>query len=119
MSHQLVPEGADEREVPTHHAIQTCIQPMAEITPPVESISRTIVGRKFSSPPLLSCQDTNALKLNKLKVRTEGSAMVLASIIILFLIAHSFRLAFKIYEINLANDALTIEKFKICFALKR
>ena len=103
----------------THREIQTCIQPIAEIKPPVESISRTIVGRKFSSPPLLSCQDTNALKLNKLKVRTEGSAMVLASIIILFFIAHSFRLAFKIYEINLANDALTIEKFKICFALKR
>ena len=99
------------------HALHTCLGSSSKMTPSSDTMKHEIIRKKFSPPS--NFHDAKALKLNKLKVRTEGSAMVLASIILLFLIAHSFRLAFKIYEINLANNALTIEKFKICFALKR
>ena len=54
----------------------------------------------------------------KLKVRTDRSAMVLVSIVILFVLTHSYRIALKVYEVASPN-AHTIEKFKICFALKR
>ena len=55
---------------------------------------------------------------SKLRVRTDKSAMVLFSIVVLFLLAHGYRIALKTYEIASPN-AHTIEKFKICFALKR
>jgi hypothetical protein len=54
----------------------------------------------------------------KLRVRTDRSAMVLVSIVILFVLTHSYRIALKVYEVASPN-AHTIEKFKICFALKR
>ena len=54
----------------------------------------------------------------KLKVRTEKSAMVLALIVILFLITHSYRMALKLYEVALPKIN-TMERFKICFTLKR
>ena len=56
--------------------------------------------------------------LPKLKVGIDGSAKVLVSIVILFLIAHVFRLTLKIYELSSPNYT-TIENFQICFALKR
>ena len=54
----------------------------------------------------------------KLKVRTDRSAVVLVSIVILFLITHCYRLALKVYEVASPN-AQTMETFKVCFALKR
>ena len=63
-------------------------------------------------------QDILVPPLTKLKVRTEGSALVLASIVVLFLVTHSFRLALKVYEVA-SPDTHTIQQFKICFALKR
>ena len=109
---------SDERICQSNkHELHTHRRSRNKMTPSSDTMKHEIARKKFSSPS--NFHDAKALKLNKLKVRTEGSAMVLASIILLFLIAHSFRLAFKIYEINLANNALTIEKFKICFALKR
>ena len=57
-------------------------------------------------------------KSAKLKVRTDRSAVVLVSIVILFLITHCYRLALKVYEVASPN-AQTMETFKICFALKR
>ena len=57
-------------------------------------------------------------KSQKLKVRTDRSAVVLVSIVILFLITHCYRLALKVYEVASPN-AQTMETFKICFNLKR
>ena len=110
-------DSDDRIDLSDHHTLHTYRGFSSEMTQSFDTVKHKSV-RKKPTPPS-NFRDANALKLNKLKVRTEGSARVLASIILLFLIAHSFRLAFKIYEINLANNALTIEKFKICFALKR
>ena len=68
--------------------------------------------------PFNSTINDNTLQSSKLKVRTDRSAMVLVSIVILFLLTHSYRIALKVYEVASPN-AHTIEKFKICFALKR
>jgi hypothetical protein len=54
----------------------------------------------------------------KLKVRTEKSAVILALIVILFLFTHSYRMALKVYEVALPSTN-TIERFKLCFSLKR
>ena len=54
----------------------------------------------------------------KLRVRTDRSAVVLVSIVILFLITHCYRLALKVYEVASPN-AQTMETFKVCLALKR
>ena len=54
----------------------------------------------------------------KLRVRTDRSAVVLVSIVILFLITHCYRLALKVYEVASPN-AQTMESFKVCFALNR
>ena len=51
---------------------------------------------------------------SKLNVRLDRSAMILASIVILFILTHSYRMALKSYEI-LSPNAHTIEKFNICF----
>ena len=68
--------------------------------------------------PFNSSINESTLQSTKLKVRTDRSAMVLVSIVILFLLTHSYRIALKVYEVASPN-AHTIEKFKICFALKR
>ena len=57
-------------------------------------------------------------KSKKFKVRTDKSAVVLVSIVIMFLITHCYRLALKVYEVASPN-AQTMETFKICFNLKR
>ena len=62
--------------------------------------------------------DDEIRKSTKLKVRTDRSAVVLVSIVILFLITHCYRLALKVYEVASPN-AQTMETFKVCFALKR
>ena len=54
----------------------------------------------------------------KLKVRTEKSAVVFALVVILFLLTHSYRMALKVYEVALPNS-FSIERFKMCFSLKR
>ena len=51
---------------------------------------------------------------SKLIVRLDRSAMILASIVILFILTHGYRMALKSYEI-LSPNAHTIEKFNICF----
>ena len=57
-------------------------------------------------------------KSKKLKVRTDRSAVVLVTIVILFMVTHCYRLALKIYEVASPNTQ-TMENFKMCFALKR
>ena len=69
-------------------------------------------------PLVRNISDVNNPPLNKFKVRTEASAMMLASIVILFMITHSFRIALKVSELASPNTN-TIEKFKICYTLKR
>ena len=54
----------------------------------------------------------------KLKIRTEKSAVILALIVILFLFTHIYRMALKVYEVAMPNTN-TIERFKLCFSLKR
>ena len=55
---------------------------------------------------------------SRLKVRTERSAMILGSIVVLFILTHCYRMALKIYELSSPN-AHTIEKFKDCYSIKR
>ena len=71
-----------------------------------------------TSPLPHRTSDIDNPPLTKLKVRTEASAMVLAFIVILFIITHSFRIALKVSELASPN-VHTIEKFKACFTLKR
>ena len=54
----------------------------------------------------------------KLKVRTEKSAIVFASIVTLFLLTHSYRMALKVYEVALPNS-FSVETFEMCFSLQR
>ena len=60
----------------------------------------------------------SATQSAKLIVRTDKSAIVLSSIVTLFLITHSYRMALKIYEVALPNWN-SIEAFKICFSQER
>ena len=65
-----------------------------------------------------SIQNEGIRQSTKLKVRTEKSAVVFALVVILFLLTHSYRMALKVYEVALPNS-FSIERFKMCFSLKR
>ena len=54
----------------------------------------------------------------KLKVRTDKSALILVTIVVLFIITHCYRLALKIYEVA-SPSAHTMESFEICYSLGR
>lgn len=54
----------------------------------------------------------------KLKIRTDKTAKVLVSIVILFMVTHCYRIALKIYESSFPSTS-NIDSFKICFNLKR
>ena len=66
----------------------------------------------------LSNDNRSVKQPTKLKVRTEKSAVVFALVVILFLLTHSYRMALKVYEVALPNS-FSIERFKMCFSLKR
>ena len=66
----------------------------------------------------LSNENRSVKQPTKLKVRTEKSAVVFALVVILFLLTHSYRMALKVYEVALPNS-FSIERFKMCFSLKR
>ena len=55
---------------------------------------------------------------SRFKVRTERSAKILGSIVVLFILTHCYRMALKIYELSSPN-AHTIEGFQTCYSLKR
>ena len=76
------------------------------------------IGETSSNGTPAVISETIVPSSTKLKVRTDRSAMVLVTIVILFVLTHSYRIALKVYEVASPN-AHTIEKFKICFALKR
>ena len=61
-----------------------------------------------------SAFQTESLPSSKLKIRLDRSAMLLASIVVLFILTHSYRIALKTYEIT-APNANTNEKFNTCF----
>ena len=73
---------------------------------PKHQISKDITSKEHILEPV------------KLKMRVDKSAKVLVSIVILFIVTHSYRLALKIYEVSAPNTN-TMESFTICFALKR
>ena len=62
--------------------------------------------------------DKNSMSSARLKVRTDRSAAVLVSIVILFMITHCYRLALKVYEVASPNRQ-TMESFQKCYALGR
>ena len=62
--------------------------------------------------------DKNSMSSTRLKVRTDRSAAVLVSIVILFMITHCYRLALKVYEVASPNRQ-TMESFQKCYALGR
>ena len=49
-----------------------------------------------------------------LKKRREKSNIVLAAIVIMFIVCQSLRLTFKINEINLMDDHVSLEVFYFC-----
>ena len=55
---------------------------------------------------------------SRFKVRTERSAKILGSIVVLFILTHCYRMALKIFELSSPN-AHTIEGFQTCYSLKR
>ena len=65
-----------------------------------------------------SGKSMKATKSTKLTVRSDKSAAILVSIVVLFLITHCYRLALKVYEVASPN-AQTMETFKMCLAMKR
>ena len=79
---------------------------------PIKSIEMPSIGRCSSS------ENRSVKQPTKLKVRTEKSAVVFALVVILFLLTHSYRMALKVYEVALPNS-FSIERFKMCFFLKR
>ena len=62
--------------------------------------------------------DKSSMSSSRLKVRTDRSAAVLVSIVILFMITHCYRLALKVYEVASPNRQ-TMESFQQCYALGR
>ena len=79
---------------------------------PIKSIEMSTLTRRSSS------KNRSVKQPTKLKVRTEKSAVVFALVVILFLLTHSYRMALKVYEVALPNS-FSIERFKMCFFLKR
>ena len=55
---------------------------------------------------------------SRFKVRTERSAKILGSIVVLFILTHCYRMALKIFELSSPN-AHTIEGFQTCYSQKR
>ena len=78
---------------------------------------RSIHSSVEARPPRRTNKINNP-QSTKLKIRTDKSAKVLFSVVIMFLATHCYRIALKIYESTLPNT-ITINSFKICFNLKR
>ena len=77
--------------------------------------------KSIEMPSFVRCPSSENRSIKqptKLKVRTEKSAVVFALVVILFLLTHSYRMALKVYEVALPNS-FSIERFKMCFFLKR
>ena len=56
--------------------------------------------------------------LIRLRKSKEASCYMLLSIVLLFILTHSFRLAFKIYEILIPNG-ITYENYDRCYTMGR
>jgi hypothetical protein len=76
------------------------------------------ISHELIRPCNLSGNEMSMKQPTKLKVRTERSAMMLGLIVLLFIFTHSYRIALKVYDVTSPN-AHTMEKFKICYALRR
>ena len=96
-------------------SVGPCLNEYNQNIPPhdhIKSIEMSTLARCSSS------KNRSVKQPTKLKVRTEKSAVVFALVVILFLLTHSYRMALKVYEVALPNS-FSIERFKMCFFLKR
>ena len=106
----------DNRRRQRHSVIGTRISQLANKVnqrPELRSIHSAIDTRT----PRYTSRINNP-QSTKLKIRTDKSAKVLFSVVILFLATHCYRIALKIYESSFPNTS-TINSFKICFNLRR
>ena len=62
---------------------------------------------------ILTTNDSTCIRKSK-----EMSCYMLLSIVLLFILTHSFRLAFKIYE-TLVPNSITSENYDRCYAMGR
>ena len=81
---------------------------------PRNSLIKKTSPAQTTSIDLASAFQTENLSSSKLKIRLDRSAMLLASIVVLFILTHSYRIALKTYEITAPNSN-TNEKFNACF----
>ena len=81
-------------------------------------------GSKSSVMAMYACdvsKSQNSLNKNAvtdLQLPTEKSTLILVSIVLLFIITHSYRLALKMYEV-LMPQGNTFESFKKCQSIGR
>jgi hypothetical protein len=72
-------------------------------------------GKDHTVPIQISMRKDDSIRLRKSK---EMSSYMLLSIVLLFILTHSFRLAFRIYEIVMPNGN-TSENFVRCYNIGR
>ena len=71
------------------------------------------------STPLCTCTKRNNIPINDdRQIPAEKSSMILVTIVLLFIVTHSYRLALKLYEV-LNPDKNTYENFQKCYAIGR
>ena len=72
------------------------------------------------SAPLCTCTKRNSIQINNkdAQVPAEKSSLILVTIVLLFIVTHSYRLALKLYEV-LNPDKNTYENFQKCYSIGR
>ena len=70
------------------------------------------------SAPLCTCTKRNSIQINDAQVAAEKSSLILVTIVLLFIVTHSYRLALKLYEV-LNPDKNTYENFQKCYSIGR
>ena len=72
------------------------------------------------SAPLCTCTKRNSIQINNndAQVPAEKSSLILVTIVLLFIVTHSYRLALKLYEV-LNPDKNTYENFQKCYSVGR
>ena len=77
------------------------------------------IKSKSMSTPLCTCTKRNNIPINDdRQIPAEKSSMILVTIVLLFIVTHSYRLALKLYEV-LNPDKNTYENFQKCYAIGR
>ena len=77
------------------------------------------IKSKSISKPLCTCTKRNIIPINDdRQIPAEKSSMILVTIVLLFIVTHSYRLALKLYEVS-NPDKNTYENFQKCYAIGR